>query len=74
MSSYKSCKTTGIRYREHETRKHGRQKDKYFAIRYCRDQKRCEEGLGWASEGWSEQKSYEILNVIKGVFVRGKAD
>lgn len=71
MASYKSCKTPGIRYAEHETRKHGRQKDKYFVIRYSKSHKQVEEGLGWASKGWSEQKANEILSEIKENIRRG---
>jgi len=43
----------GIRYREHPTRKHGVQADKYFVLRYTVDGKERQEPLGWASEGWS---------------------
>ena len=43
---FKSSKTPGVRYKEHETRKHGRQKDKFFAIRYQRDKKQVQEYLG----------------------------
>lgn len=39
----------GVRYREHPTRKHGIHLDRYFMIRYQKDGKRMEEGLGWAS-------------------------
>jgi len=41
----------GIRYYEHITRKHGIKKDRYFALRYQKNGKRVEEGIGWASEG-----------------------
>jgi len=43
----------GIRYREHPTRKHGVQADRYFVLRYTVDGKERQEPLGWASEGWS---------------------
>lgn len=39
----------GVRYREHPTRKHGIHFDRYFMIRYQKEGKRVEEGLGWAS-------------------------
>lgn len=56
----------GIRYYEHPTRKHGAvTKDRYFAIRYQRDGKRKEEGLGWASEGWSLDKANEELSKLR---------
>ncbi len=50
-TEWKSTKFTGVRYREHPTRKHGIQKDKYYAVRYQKNGKRKEEGLGWASQG-----------------------
>lgn len=46
---------TGVRYREHDTRRHGVNFDRYFAIRYKADGKTKEEGLGWASEGWTAE-------------------
>jgi hypothetical protein len=42
----KSTSTKGVRYKEHPTRKHGKQKDKYFYIRYKLNGKDKEEGLG----------------------------
>jgi hypothetical protein len=65
IMQWKSTKTTGVRYREHESRKHGKQKDKYFSIRYKLNNKTKEEGLGWASEGWTEKKAGEILFKLK---------
>lgn len=60
-------KTTfrGVRYREHETRKHGVHKDKYFFIRYKLNGKDREEGLGWQSEGWTASKAYDRLKELK---------
>jgi integrase len=60
-------KTTfrGVRYREHETRKHGVHKDKYFFIRYKLQGKDREEGLGWSSEGWTASKAYDRLKELK---------
>lgn len=62
---YQKTKYPGIRFREHPTRKHGVQKDKYFVIRYQLDGKTKNEGLGWASAGWNEQKAAEVLAEIK---------
>ena len=61
-----------VRYYEHETRR-GRngQPDKYFAIRHCVNGKRTEEGLGWASEGWSAEKAYKTLGEIKASIKTG---
>lgn len=47
----------GVRYREHENRRHGMQLDRYFSIRYQFEGKQREEGLGWASEKWSAKKA-----------------
>jgi integrase len=60
-----SSKFKGVRFREHNTRKHGVTKDKYFAIRYQAQGKRHEEGLGWASEGWSAKKAFLLLSELK---------
>lgn len=46
----------GVRYVEHPFRKHGRvRKDRYFFIRYQVDGRRIEQGLGWSSDGWTEE-------------------
>jgi integrase len=60
-----STSTKGVKYREHETRKHGKQKDRYFFIRYTFDGKDKKEALGWASEGWSEKRAAEYLFELK---------
>ena len=72
MAEFKATKFPGVRYREHETRKHGRQKDKYFVIRYQIDKKTKQEGVGWASAGYSEQKVSDILGEIKRNIREGK--
>ena len=63
----KWIKTTfrGVRYHEHETRKHGVKKDQYFTIRYKLGGKDKEEGLGWASDGWTAAKAYDRLRELK---------
>ena len=52
-----SCRTTGVRYREHPTRKHGVRMDRYFSIRCRMEGRLVEEGLGWSSQGWTEAKA-----------------
>jgi len=47
----------GVRWRSHPERKHGAVPDRYFMIRYQHQGRRKEEGLGWASEGWTERKA-----------------
>lgn len=72
MSRFISCKTPGISYKEHETQKHGRQKDRYYVIRYQRNKKQIQENSGWASAGWSEQKASELLAEIKSNIRKGE--
>jgi integrase len=71
MSTWIKCKTTGIRYRLHNDRKHGVGYDKYFTIRYKIAGKEKSEGLGWASEGWSEKKAAAVLSELKANHTTG---
>src|SRR4030067_919470 len=68
---WKKTKFPGVRYYDHPTRKHGIQKDRYFAIRYQRDGKRHEEGIGWASEGWTAEKAANELAELKKAHTLG---
>ena len=45
---------TGLRYYEHQKRKFGIQKDRYYAIRFRVDKKLYSYGVGWLSEGIPE--------------------
>ena len=47
----------GVRYREHPTKKHGVNLDRYFVIRYKVGGKTKEEKVGWASDGWTAEKA-----------------
>ncbi len=62
----------GVRYYEHATRKHGIQKDRYFAIRFQAEGKRREEGLGWATEGWTASKAAQTLAELKKAAATGE--
>lgn len=55
----------GVRFREHPSRKHNGKADRYFSIRYYVNYKDCEEGLGWASDGWNAEKAHKVLAKIK---------
>lgn len=57
----------GVRYRKHPTRKCGRVADQYFYIRHrpVRGGKLVEEGVGWASEGWTAAKVSKLLGELK---------
>jgi integrase len=65
MTKEIKSKFTGIRYREHPTRKNGLRKDRYFIIRYSLNGKDKSEGFGWESEGFTESAAYEELCAIK---------
>lgn len=60
MTKYIGTKFTGVRYREHPTRRHGPHPDKYFIIRYKIGGKAKQEALGWASQGWSAAKAHKL--------------
>lgn len=61
----------GVRYLEHETRKHGAVPDRYYAITYWwkRDdgdeKKTWTESVGWASEGVKPSDCFDLLEVLK---------
>lgn len=45
----------GLRYREHPARKHGKRKDRYYAIRFKIDSIDYGYGIGWWSDGIPEE-------------------
>ena len=55
----------GIRYREHEERRHGKKPDRYWCIQYRRDHKTVNEAIGWWSEGASQAHAEEILAQLR---------
>ncbi|MCF8029895.1 MAG: site-specific integrase [Desulfohalobiaceae bacterium] len=65
MAKWHPTKFPGVRYREHPTRKHGIQRDRYYAIRFTVNGVRHEEGLGWSSEGWSPQEAADELGRLR---------
>lgn len=67
-----SAKTPGVRFYEHATRKYGVKFDRYFAIRYRVDGKRKEEGLGWASEGWTVERAAFERALLKNAHRTGE--
>jgi len=56
-TKYFKTKYPGVRHRLHPTRKNGIKPDMYFAIYYYVNGKRKDEGLGWASKGWTAEKA-----------------
>lgn len=55
----------GVRYREHATRRHLGQADRYYALRYYVNGKGHEEGLGWAHDGWTTKKAAAVLAELR---------
>jgi integrase len=56
---------SGVRARDHATRKHGVKPDRYFTIRFTSDGKQVEEALGWASEKWTLKRAQEELGKLR---------
>jgi len=60
--------TEGIRYRKHQERKaskKGIKKDRYFSIYYRLDGIQKNEGLGWESDGWTEERARLLFSELK---------
>ena len=72
MTQWHKTEYRGVRYRKHPEKKHGIKFDRYFAIRYQRDGKRKEEGIGWASDGWTLEKVALQLAELKQAQKTGK--
>jgi len=68
----KSSKWPGVLFREHASRKHGLQFDKYFIIYYRWNSKNYQEALGWASQGWTGLKAAAVLGELKENQRRGE--
>lgn len=57
MSEWHKTNFRGVEYRKHKTRKHGVKYDRYFRGRFMFNGKPKSVGLGWASDGWTEEKA-----------------
>ena len=67
-----SQKFKGVRFHQHESRKHGVKFDRLYGIRYQLGGKRYEHVLGWISEGWTEEKVGLELADIKLQYKKGE--
>jgi integrase len=63
----------GVRYYEHSERLYRGKKDRNFAIRYKKNGKAKEEGLGWSSEGMNAQKANHLRSEIVQNIKEGKS-
>ena len=73
-----SSKYKGVRFYQHDTRKHGVKFDRSLAIRSQTNGKRIEDRIGWTSERdpvdgqfWTEQKAAILLDRLKGAAKQG---
>ena len=55
----------GIRYREHETRKHGKRPDRYWCIQYKLKGRNVNEAVGWWSGGANQAQCEELLAELR---------
>lgn len=69
-----SKKHPGIRWYQHESRKHGVRFDRCYGLRYAAAGKRFQPTLGWASEGWTENKAAIELAKLKEAYKLGKGE
>lgn len=63
--TWTTTKFPGVRYRSHPSRNHGNRRDRYFAIYFRLEGKRVEEGVGWESAGWTENKANALLAELR---------
>jgi integrase len=64
MTGWKTV-ASGIRVREHPTRRHGARADRYYTLRFTVNGKQTEEALGWSSDGWTLGRAQEELGRIR---------
>lgn len=62
---WKKTESLGVYYREHPTRVHGVEKDKYYALFYKHEGKTRCEVLGWASEKWTETRASDLMTKLR---------
>lgn len=62
----------GVRYREDARRAFRGGPDLYYSIRYRRNSVLTEEGLGWASEGWTAKRAAGVLTELNTAYAQGQ--
>ncbi|MCL2029601.1 MAG: hypothetical protein FWG97_04220, partial [Deltaproteobacteria bacterium] len=50
-----------LRYREHESRKHGQRPDRFWCLHYSQNNRCHTEGVGWWSQGVTQAYCREVL-------------
>lgn len=64
-SEWKKSKFVGVRYRERAGKKNGIRLDKYFVLNYKVGGKVINEAVGWESQGWTAEKAFNLLAIIR---------
>lgn len=55
----------GVRYKEHESRKHGKRYDRYYVLQYKRQGKVYNEAIGWNSDGVTQAECERLLATLR---------
>ncbi len=71
MAKWVNC-SKGVRYREHETRRHNKRADRYYMLTYKRDGKTTSEGIGWASDGHTQAEAEYLIEALRKNWRSGK--
>lgn len=71
MTEWHKASFKGIEYRKHKSRKHGVKFDRYFRARFMVNGQQKVIGLGWSSEGWSEEEAALKLKKYRENMRRG---
>ena len=62
----------GVRYRKHQTRKNGKQPDRYYAIYYKLHGKSISEGIGWSSDNITRDVANELRAILRKNHISGE--
>lgn len=72
MTKWFKTNHKGLRFREHERRKHGLKFDRFYQFRHMTAGKRVEDSFGWLSEGWTEEKCLIEMAKVKQAKTTGE--
>ncbi|MDQ7836439.1 MAG: site-specific integrase [Humidesulfovibrio sp.] len=64
MAKWVNC-SKGVRYLEHETRRHNKRPDRYYMLTYKRGGKTSSEAIGWASDGHTQGEAEDLMETLR---------
>lgn len=64
MAKWRNC-SKGVRYLEHETRRHNKRPDRYYMLTYKRAGKTTSEAIGWASDGHTQGEAEDLMESLR---------